>query len=101
MTVNDISTVHTLQVMLDKDFVLGCKAPLWIPDARVTMCMLCTCEFTVTWRRHHCRACGRVKIVTILYFSILTKEFPFYAPVSKDRGHIVLSCLSVRLSAQT
>ncbi|XP_045165344.2 protein piccolo-like isoform X2 [Mercenaria mercenaria] len=50
----------TYQALLDKDFVLGHKAPLWIPDARVTMCMLCTCEFTVTWRRHHCRACGWV-----------------------------------------
>ncbi|GBO05004.1 FYVE, RhoGEF and PH domain-containing protein 6 [Araneus ventricosus] len=42
------------------DFVLGRKAPVWIPDARVTMCQLCTSEFTVTFRRHHCRACGKV-----------------------------------------
>ncbi|XP_046583050.1 LOW QUALITY PROTEIN: FYVE, RhoGEF and PH domain-containing protein 1-like, partial [Haliotis rubra] len=46
--------------VLDKDFVLGHKAPLWVPDARVTMCMLCLGEFTITWRRHHCRSCGRV-----------------------------------------
>lgn len=39
---------------------LGRKAPLWIPDSRVTMCMICTSEFTITWRRHHCRACGKV-----------------------------------------
>ncbi|XP_071807065.1 uncharacterized protein [Asterias amurensis] len=39
---------------------LGRKAPAWIPDGRVTMCMICTCEFTITWRRHHCRACGKV-----------------------------------------
>ncbi|CAG5957802.1 unnamed protein product [Menidia menidia] len=39
---------------------LGSKAPIWIPDLRATMCMICTCEFTITWRRHHCRGCGKV-----------------------------------------
>ena len=41
---------------------LGSKAPIWIPDTRATMCMICTCEFTMTWRRHHCRACGKVRV---------------------------------------
>ncbi|KAJ7351870.1 FYVE, RhoGEF and PH domain-containing protein 5 [Desmophyllum pertusum] len=39
---------------------LGEKAPVWIPDARVTMCMSCTSPFTLTNRRHHCRGCGNV-----------------------------------------
>ncbi|KAI1888034.1 hypothetical protein AGOR_G00180890 [Albula goreensis] len=44
----------------DSGAPLGSKAPIWIPDLRTTMCMICTCEFTLTWRRHHCRACGKV-----------------------------------------
>ncbi|XP_051911670.1 FYVE, RhoGEF and PH domain-containing protein 6 [Hippocampus zosterae] len=44
----------------DSGAPLGSKAPIWIPDLRATMCMICTCEFTLTWRRHHCRACGKV-----------------------------------------
>ncbi|KAJ8374179.1 hypothetical protein SKAU_G00047590 [Synaphobranchus kaupii] len=47
-------------VSLDSGAPLGSKAPIWIPDLRTTMCMICTCEFTLTWRRHHCRACGKV-----------------------------------------
>ncbi|KAK1166992.1 FYVE, RhoGEF and PH domain-containing protein 6-like [Acipenser oxyrinchus oxyrinchus] len=47
-------------VEVESDTPLGSKAPIWIPDPRATMCMVCTCEFTVTWRRHHCRACGKI-----------------------------------------
>ncbi|XP_069485913.1 FYVE, RhoGEF and PH domain-containing protein 6 isoform X2 [Ambystoma mexicanum] len=43
-----------------EDSPLGTKAPIWIPDTRATMCMICTSEFTLTWRRHHCRACGKI-----------------------------------------
>lgn len=53
------STFMSEEVSLD-EFVLGNQAPVWIPDARVTMCQICTSEFTITWRRHHCRACGKV-----------------------------------------
>ncbi|XP_008071298.2 FYVE, RhoGEF and PH domain-containing protein 6 [Carlito syrichta] len=44
----------------EKASPLGSKAPIWIPDTRATMCMICTSEFTLTWRRHHCRACGKI-----------------------------------------
>lgn len=39
---------------------LGQKAPLWTPDSRVSTCQLCTSSFSALFRRHHCRACGRV-----------------------------------------
>ncbi|ELT96558.1 hypothetical protein CAPTEDRAFT_180983 [Capitella teleta] len=57
------STKQSIPAIIDIDnidFKLGTKAPVWIPDARVSMCMTCTSEFTVTFRRHHCRACGKV-----------------------------------------
>lgn len=41
-------------------FKLGKEAPVWIQDQKVTMCQICTSEFTALFRRHHCRACGRV-----------------------------------------
>lgn len=40
--------------------ILGDEQPVWIPDSRVTMCQLCTAEFSLIFRRHHCRACGLV-----------------------------------------
>lgn len=40
--------------------LLGQMAPIWTPDSRVSMCQLCTSSFSALFRRHHCRACGRV-----------------------------------------
>ncbi|XP_053318089.1 FYVE, RhoGEF and PH domain-containing protein 4 [Spea bombifrons] len=40
---------------------LGIRAPKWIRDNEVTMCMKCKEQFNaLTRRRHHCRACGHV-----------------------------------------
>lgn len=41
-------------------FKLGKEAPVWIEDGKVIMCQICTAEFTALFRRHHCRACGKV-----------------------------------------
>ena len=49
------------QIEMDmKDFRVGTRAPVWIPDARVSMCMLCQEQFRLAFRRHHCRGCGKV-----------------------------------------
>lgn len=34
---------------------LGEEAPIWTPDSRVSMCQICTLDFTPFNRRHHCR----------------------------------------------
>ena len=39
---------------------LGEKAPTLVPVSHVMMCMNCTSDFSITLRRHHCHACGRV-----------------------------------------
>ena len=64
-TVNELTTKREsyrrgtkLEVMEEGD--LGKKAPAWVRDEAVSMCMLCDVLFTKFRRRHHCRACGRV-----------------------------------------
>lgn len=40
---------------------LGSKQPAWVPDSQAPSCMNCYQRFTFTKRRHHCRACGKVR----------------------------------------
>ncbi|XP_076313551.1 uncharacterized protein LOC143226451 isoform X1 [Tachypleus tridentatus] len=44
----------------ESNLQIGNEAPVWIPDKRVSMCQICTRDFKVTHRRHHCRCCGKV-----------------------------------------
>jgi hypothetical protein len=39
---------------------LGSVAPEWVSDDLAPACMKCTSKFSITRRRHHCRACGKV-----------------------------------------
>jgi hypothetical protein len=34
--------------------------PRWVPDSERPRCHVCKVQFTLTLRRHHCRACGEV-----------------------------------------
>nr|XP_057942823.1 FYVE, RhoGEF and PH domain-containing protein 4a isoform X2 [Doryrhamphus excisus] len=46
---------------VEENAELGKRAPRWIRDNEVTMCMKCKEPFNaLTRRRHHCRACGYV-----------------------------------------
>lgn len=35
-------------------------APVWDPDSQSTNCSLCNANFTLLFRRHHCRNCGKL-----------------------------------------
>uniref|UniRef100_A0AAY5F445 FYVE, RhoGEF and PH domain containing 4a n=1 Tax=Electrophorus electricus TaxID=8005 RepID=A0AAY5F445_ELEEL len=49
------------EVSVSSIYELGKRAPRWIRDNEVTMCMKCREPFNaLTRRRHHCRACGYV-----------------------------------------
>uniref|UniRef100_A0AAQ4NX56 FYVE, RhoGEF and PH domain containing 5a n=1 Tax=Gasterosteus aculeatus aculeatus TaxID=481459 RepID=A0AAQ4NX56_GASAC len=39
---------------------LGEAAPVLVPVSHAMMCMNCTSDFSLTLRRHHCNACGKV-----------------------------------------
>lgn len=39
---------------------LGSIAPEWVSDDLAPACMKCAAKFSMTRRRHHCRACGKV-----------------------------------------
>ena len=59
---NTLLQVPSFQSDFLKEEELGTRAPLWIKDDDVTMCMRCSKQFhPIRRRRHHCRACGRVR----------------------------------------
>ncbi|MGH0119565.1 UNVERIFIED_CONTAM: hypothetical protein FKN15_032390 [Acipenser sinensis] len=58
---NDLQAEH-FGVLSKKPFsALGEVAPVWVPDSQAPICMKCEAKFTFTKRRHHCRACGKVR----------------------------------------
>ncbi len=85
---NDLQAGQQLKKPLNS---LGEVAPVWVPDSQAPICMKCEVKFTFTKRRHHCRACGKVKpivhycgvfkdkFIQILYPSILTSCNSFVA----------------------
>lgn len=34
--------------------------PIWVPDELVSVCTLCSLQFTFIRRKHHCRNCGQI-----------------------------------------
>ncbi|KAF5912600.1 hypothetical protein HPG69_004272 [Diceros bicornis minor] len=66
---------------------LGKRAPRWIRDNEVTMCMKCKEPFNaLTRRRHHCRACGHV--LTYVPSVVCWKCSDYKAQLEYDGGKL-------------
>ncbi|CAN8186344.1 unnamed protein product, partial [Coccothraustes coccothraustes] len=55
------STFHSSVELRERlGLPLGERPPTLVPVSHVMMCMNCGCDFTLTLRRHHCHACGKI-----------------------------------------
>ncbi|XP_051483281.1 FYVE, RhoGEF and PH domain-containing protein 5 isoform X2 [Apus apus] len=55
------STFHSSVELRERlGISLGERPPTLVPVSHVMMCMNCGCDFTLTLRRHHCHACGKI-----------------------------------------
>lgn len=52
--------IMLLQIRERLGVSLGERPPTLVPVTHVMMCMNCGCDFSLTLRRHHCHACGKV-----------------------------------------
>ena len=69
----------------------GCHAPIMVPDQSVSMCQLCSKMFTLTFRRHHCRACGRVcHFVGVCFFLLSVIMSSAYEPLKMAKEYVTL-----------
>lgn len=58
---------------------LGTTAPQWVPDSQAPACMKCGSKFSFTKRRHHCRACGKVRnACACVLFHFLKPQLLFF-----------------------
>ncbi|NXY82799.1 FGD5 protein, partial [Alcedo cyanopectus] len=55
------STFHSSVELREKlGIPLGERPPTLVPVSHAMMCMNCGCDFSLTLRRHHCHACGKI-----------------------------------------
>ncbi|NXK34882.1 FGD5 protein, partial [Piprites chloris] len=58
---HNTSTFHSSVELRERlGIPLGERPPTLVPVSHVMMCMNCGCDFTLTFRRHHCHACGKI-----------------------------------------
>nr|XP_044989726.1 FYVE, RhoGEF and PH domain-containing protein 5 isoform X2 [Jaculus jaculus] len=51
---------HSVELRERLGVSLGERLPALVPVTHVMMCMNCGCDFSLTVRRHHCHACGKI-----------------------------------------
>lgn len=56
-------------------------APVWIPDKESNCCTRCNAEFTILYRRHHCRKCGELVCGKCSSYKMVVKNIDPVKPV--------------------
>ncbi|KAL1791412.1 FYVE, and PH domain-containing 5 [Sigmodon hispidus] len=51
---------HSVEIRERLGISLGERLPTLVPVTHAMMCMNCGCDFSLTVRRHHCHACGKI-----------------------------------------
>ena len=58
LVIDAFSKVEMFQRAKTKAIDVSSLAPVWIPDELVKSCQVCSKNFSMFTRRHHCRVCG-------------------------------------------
>jgi hypothetical protein len=69
--------INSAQPDVNKHVVIGQSeylAPLFIPFAKVSNCMVCKHKFNVLFRKHHCKKCGHVVCDECSKFRYILKQ---------------------------
>ena len=78
--------------------------PKWQPDSEVSVCPICSRQFTFWFRKHHCRKCGRVVCANCSPHRItIPRQFIVHPPESMERNSTATrsSPIVINLTAET
>ena len=56
------------------------QRPTWVPNSEVTSCTSCEHEFSMFFRRHHCRACVNIFCASCSQYQSTIPELGYFRP---------------------
>ena len=63
--------MNSYSIYVEKnDKILPKEVYTWVPDDVVTKCHYCNKKFTLFFRKHHCRSCGKIFCYNCINFYV-------------------------------